>query len=241
MEEDFGVVMIVAGLKRRGRGPFRGGTPKNVFQTISVGEGIGGRLPDQADKFKARKYAAVDPKYGSISEAARFRDNIHARKQEWKLQQMRDQGITLIPEGIKPTVKKLLERGVKARHINIDMPEYGIGKYFFDEQFMLGLNKLLLPNGKIFLTTETRETGESLGFNAKKAGFSYRELKPIRVGQERRAAIRTDTMRLLQSPFNKLTPSDEPARTFYRFELTKSLKKAIPNKAERRKWPNGGR
>jgi len=197
------------GLTRRG--PFKKSASKNVFQTVDVGTGKGRWILEQAKKFPNRKYAVVDPKY-------RRGGDLHSTGQR-----MAKHGIHVHPEGLQSFIEFMLKNNKKTRHINIDMPgqELSIPLFNFPKLFE-ALPKILMPNGKIYFSTEDLAVRDYIHQFASIYGFKSRELRKFGADDP---AKRTPTMRLFH------------VMDVFRIEVTFGLKKAVPNKQVRIKWP----
>jgi len=200
-------------------GPFRGPAPRGVFQTIEVGSGRGEFVESRAEKHPHRRYAAVEPNYapGSLSEVMNIRRE--------KLRQQPN--ISLYSQRIEHALDEMRKEGIRARHMNIDMPipieartEY---LKMWKKIFELAPH-ILLPNGSIFVSSESTETLKTISEMARKAGFRVRALKPI---QESAKTRRTYFMEYFHDSEYKI----------HRLQITFGLKKAIPKKWGRRNWP----
>ncbi len=221
------------GLKRRGKGPFRGATPKGIIQTVDVGTGMPIGFLKKTRENPQRKYAIVEPLYGkkSLIRAMLARDPHRVtflktiRKRSKVLEK---RGVIVRAEKIRDFIKRMVREGIRTRYVNIDMPAPAgiiIDSYGFRELFKKA-PEVLLPNGKIFISCENDFLLGILKNRAQKEGLKVRWLKKLHP-----KAARTKYQK-------QFTAEGHP---IFRLEITYGLKKAIPNKAERRKWPNGGR
>src|SRR3989338_10450159 len=89
---------------------------------------------------------------------------------------------------------------------------------------------ILLPNGKIFLLSHSEEELENLKFWARHLGLKAGKVSGVRLSE---AVARSDAAKeeaRLHGRFN--IPID-----FYRLEITYGLKKAFPDKGQRKNWP----
>lgn len=96
--------------------PFKGPTPEGVIQTVSIGEGDGKYLMRQGNKFPARKYLAVDPRYGGE----------FGEYQKVDPQTLLEAGVHTSSKKTIPALDELLEKGRRVRHFNFDMPDVKI-------------------------------------------------------------------------------------------------------------------
>jgi tRNA G46 methylase TrmB len=238
------------GLKNKRResnklGPFRGPTPPNVFQTVDVGTGKGDHIRRQAEQFKGRKYVAVDPLY-SLSRTQSELDNPSraARSVEGAVELSRIRrvtqgvnelvmsGVTVYPKAILDIVTHMRQAGLKTRHFNIDMPNDQLDKHcrrydFYEyEKWFKQLPSVLFPNGKIFVTSESEATLREIEESAKQAGLKTRR-RPNLSHSIPLDKLRTGSMRVYVQKGNEIK----------RLEITFGLKKAIPDKKQRRNWP----
>lgn len=263
------------GLKRRGKGPFRGPSPQNVFQTVDVGTGRGYRLESIAKRFPNRKYVAVE---------RLFRYPEH----EWsgsttsppRIPALKKAGVVVMPQDLRTFIDYMKRHGQRTRYINFDMPipggfthikEYLRDRYGFRKLFA-NVPHILLPNGKIFVKTENLDFIGFLQRLAERQGLKTRPPLRINVADIKRSIGSTQT---IYAPAKQLKPNkvramidkvetrtEKSARRtqegmgnsetfgghpitsfmadkfgFYVLEITYGLKKAIPNKKKRRRWP----
>ena len=184
----------------------------------------------QAERFPKRKYAAVDYLLGPAS----FFSSNRARLQ--------GKGVR-VGETVQEFLQGMIARKERARHLNMDMP------YPFDtsaysstsrEAFVHALNVLphvLLPNGKLFVTSESLLTIHMIQELAAKKGFSVRRLRVIPPlyppgYTPKHARELREKHPDYYHPGMTWTFADAP---IYRLEITYNLKKAIPSKDARRK------
>jgi hypothetical protein len=206
---------------------FRGAARGKIFQTVDLGAGRGEYIERQSQKFPRRKYAAVDFLLGH----ANFFNNDRRRLQA--------KGV-VVGTDAREFLDQMIREHRKTRHLNMDMP-YPIDTSAYASQstaaFEHALNvlpKILLPNGKFFVTSESLFTIEHMQRLAIKKGFSARMRKPILP---------------IVSPGHRLPPTGQEKypqhyrtqimRNFahsmlYRLEIIYNLKKAFPKKAERK-------
>ena len=193
---------------------FRGPTPRNYFQTVSVGEGAGWYLERQAKKHPKRKYLAVDPY------PVREIDETTAREAIRRLQKA---GVQVLRERIIPAMDKLIRQRKKVRHFNIDMPntEEEHAPFGFN-QFFEKAKKLLLPNGKVFVTSTDTEFLERLAQKARASGFSTR--RPFQMHER--------SLRKTQWILDVYTHTDQIPSIL---ECTLRLKTVFPKKWQRKR------
>lgn len=192
--------------------PFKGPVPKRVLQTIDIGSGnLATRLSaNKTERFPDRKYLLVDPEF-KVPAFTTIRENI-----------------MLTPFTAEKTLLELRNFGIRTRHINIDMPSPK-QEYNFEKVFEI-LPSVLLPNGKVFVTTEDKKRIEEFQSLARRFGFSfaYSEIPEHEIKQKSKHGGLT--------PTQKIVIIDE--KPIYKLELTYRLKTAYPNKETRRNWPN---
>lgn len=194
--------------------PFYGRTNRNRIQTLDYGSGAGEYLKRQKQNNPARNYAVVDQLYAS------------GNALEKRARELESHGIRVSPS-IEELIHELRAEGTKVRHFNIDMP-YGLQfahghdkKVHFFHSILEAIPKVLLPNGKLWITTESHSNLEELAKMAKVAGLKVRELKSFDKEKFPRMQLRTETMR------------NTKYSVIYRLEITYGLKKAIPRKYDR--------
>src|SRR3989338_4976781 len=125
--------IISMGLKRIGKGPFRGPTAWNLHQTLDIGAGeLANYARQQAIRFPNRKYAAVDP----LARVAEFGN----------LRVFRKPALEAMDDALK--------EGLKFRHINLFMPEMKLKKPKYFREILKRAKKVMLPNGKIFIGSD---------------------------------------------------------------------------------------
>ena len=149
------------GLKRIGKGPFRGPTKGKLFQTWDIGADKPAEyIVQQAKKFPRRQYIAVDPNIEIQS-----RGNIRVFK--------------------KPALEALddvVKKGLKLRHINMFMPEWQLLNFDYFRKILNKAKKVMLPNGKFFVGVEANSIDSWSGTGVfanifKEEGFSLRKPK----------------------------------------------------------------
>ncbi|MEK6958341.1 MAG: hypothetical protein AABW99_05175, partial [archaeon] len=112
------------GLKRRGKGPFRGATPKGIIQTVDVGTGMPIGFLKKTRENPQRKYAIVEPLYGkkSLIRAMLARDPHRVtflktiRKRSKVLEK---RGVIVRAEKIRDFIKRMVREGIRTRYVNI--------------------------------------------------------------------------------------------------------------------------
>ncbi|MBI5553598.1 MAG: hypothetical protein HY917_02545 [Candidatus Diapherotrites archaeon] len=154
------------GLKKTGKGPFRGPTPANVFQTVHVGSGSARRELSSAKGSPQRRYAAVDPQYAS-SPSLRVAGRMLA-----------EAGMFVAGEKIIDFVARMKAGQLKARHLQFLMPFPNAGFYALGELFR-ELPSVLFPNGKVFFYSEDKDFLNAAGQLARSNGFSVKRVKEL--------------------------------------------------------------
>lgn len=250
------------GLKKNKKpGLFRGETPKNVFQTVDIGTGKGGRLWSIAKKFQKRKYAAVDPEFWDRFDGSG----------------LNEAGVLVSAKTALGFIEEMKQRGLKTRHMNVDMPSppewveggktrkwekdlYNFKKIFQEAQYVL------LPNGKIFIKTEDANYVQKIKQYAEEAGLKTRPIIHItglwemykeqlkRIGKQIESVQASNLVPPLKEEkieqlrrkqlTLRVTFSGHPVTNFmaehehfYLLEITFGLKKAFPEKSKRKNWP----
>lgn len=142
--------------------PFKGPTPEGVFQTVDVGSGGAEWIRQRAVKSKGRKYVVVEP-------------HLAGEKLRWLKDNLEHCGVIVKPVKISGFIDEMESHGLRARHINIDMPDTGgVEKkdvYDFGKLFSHARN-ILVPGGKIFISSENKSFLERLTAQAKNHGFA---------------------------------------------------------------------
>lgn len=139
-------------------GPFRGPTPEGVIQTLDVGVGIrdedGGpkRFKTNVEKHREREYLGID-EYLRFPEVG----------QNFKLERIR----------FLEKILELIKEGKKVRSINFTYPMRFISSYELNKIFPL-LSEVLLPNGKVFVTSEDLDFVRHFIGLARNAGYAIR-------------------------------------------------------------------
>ncbi|MDO8537953.1 MAG: hypothetical protein Q7S21_03650 [archaeon] len=195
--------------KRKLTTAFRGPTPENVFQIVDYGAGRGQSVEARKNKHPERNYAAVDPYF---------------RNDEERFRELQKKGIIVFPGRMLSFIRKMKRNGQKTRHVTIEMPyEYITLENEYDfRKFLKEVPNFLLPNGKVFITSEYYNTLINLQKISKRLGYKTRWLKSITNGNQiKHSPTMASIFRLDTS--------------IYRLEITFGLKKAIPSKYERRK------
>jgi hypothetical protein len=199
--------------------PFRGPTPKKVFQTVDVGSGLGEYVLGRTRRFPRRKYVAVEYQYGPEGKFDSVK-NVYPKV-------LKKKGVRVFGGYFHEFAREMVEKGLKTRHISVIMPYPSVGIEY--SSFVLNLGRIiewapriLLPNGKIFLLTEKETVRNWMELMARNFGMKTRRLRTLRDPREKQD---TETLQNF---------SGEPV---YRLEITQGLKKAVPDKSKRRKWP----
>ena len=199
-------------------GPFRGSTPKGVVQTLDVGTGESERFLAKARGQRNRQYVSVDP--GTLSYRM---DNVEA-----------------VQDFVLEYLKNCIALRTRFRNINFDMPQPSVEAYDFNQVFDL-LPKVLLPNGKVYITSEVPGFLEQLKKIADLKGFSSR-LQPLlseaakkQIFERIRLGIKPELNGVPMTPFMEKMFN----KGLYRLEVTYSLKQAFSNDRQRRGvWPH---
>ncbi len=164
-----------------GKRPFKGAAPGRVFQTIDVGSEGEEWLVGRARKFKDRKYAVANP---------RFREP----ELQYIVKHLQEHGIAVKAMGLSQLVDEMESRGWRTRNVNIDMPDTGgtdrKDLYDFPKLFSHAKN-ILLPGGKIFMSSENRQFLARVSGEAAKHGVKSR----VRPALDSPRAMRTEYMK----------------------------------------------
>ncbi|MFH0970316.1 MAG: hypothetical protein V1776_02540 [Candidatus Diapherotrites archaeon] len=194
------------------RRPFRGPTPKNVYQTVDLGTGgdrhwnSHGKLIDSFLRRRARrnpnrKYIAID------EELSKYYPTAFTTIPN----------VQIVSRRAFPFLEEMIRKNLRTRHINIDMPlTVGFGSTV--HAAITNASRLLLPNGKIFITTENDDNVQKIKELAHKCGLKFRELKNLPLNAKDRRTRYT---------------SFYQRKTIRRIEITYPLKKAFPKKEDR--------
>ena len=212
--------------KKEGRkfppGPFRGSPPSKIYQTVDLGSGTAAYIKRQATKFKKRKYAAVDPTYGGPHGFYSSRYDVHVSLYEL--------GVDSYPTTFEEFIDIMKKDGLKTRHLNIDMPTFispNSTKGFV--QLLKNLPHILIPNGKIYITSEMEDVIKKTGRLAMEHGLRVRRFPALNL--DRIEVKKTLTMKgYAEQKIMSIPP-------IYRLEITYGLKKAVLDKKQRKKWP----
>lgn len=191
------------GLTKR---PFRGKTPVNVFQMVEFGAGGAHNIASLAYKHKNKHFIAVDPIY--------------------KKTKINTFGMPKSTRTMESFIKEMKRRGVVARSLMIRGPnpdEMRARKIKLEVLFKEAHN-ILIPNGKIYITSEFPEVLDLVEFLAKDNGLKVRARKKIKYPK-------SDIER----------QSIEYGRPVYMSEITYGLKTAFPGigreaKSKRHNW-----
>lgn len=213
---------------RRSDRPFRGPTPKGVFQTVDLMSGGPGRFLKETKTGRSSGFWVVDNSMKFPRRNYAFADK-GIRRWSWFVSGNR----TVYAGDIHKFLSWMAKNKIKTRHINIEMPrprlkremhvfetEVGFDQLF--EKALVRAKSVLYPNGKIFVTSEEAPALEAAASIAKKYGFSVRAPKSL---SEQEKQKRSEfTRRYIKSDIRLL-------------ELTYGLKTAFPKKKVRKKWP----
>ncbi len=174
--------------------------------------------------YSRRKNRLADPKFREMAE--NFRSRALA---------LNDRGVTIIPSESTRFLHRMVEKNWKTRSIFIEMPhpnmfanplplreKFDPFVHFFKMVCDVA-PKVLLPNGKIYLTTERPEFVSAIETVARERGLSFRRRPSLAAEQAR---WRTETTQAMS----------ERGNTIFQVEVTLPLKKVFPKKSERRDW-----
>lgn len=265
----FYVVMTVTRKKRLRSGP----TAPNVIQTVDIGACDGECQLKQArkdhrwaEKWKKtdewthhgnhldsmlkpfRRRVVVDPKLNE--DAIYYR---HRRGRETAAE-LKEAGVEVVGEELSEYIDHMKREGLKARSFNLDMPipdtsDYGdesvVTMYGLDTLFSEAAN-VLVPNGKIFVTSEHKKTLQKIIDEAKKHGLRVRRRydrdsrkrteilslprfydQDTKNGDEdSKQRLRTPWMRNVADPADGAKEKSREDTHIYRIEITYGLKKA---------------
>lgn len=183
---------------KRGKRPFRGAAEGKVYQTLDVGAGKGRRIAKQAAKFPNRKYAIAD-----------FAARPIGKKNVRVFQKAADRALD-----------KAAEEGLKFRHVNMDMPAGDLLDAKYVKGMLRKLKKVLLPNGKIFISTNDVPHWAGMRKIFEEEGFALsKKARKVRFGEY------TDSMHGVESSAGKF--DNRPGlHNFWRFSATFTLKEA---------------
>lgn len=157
--------------------PFRGPLKPKDIQTIDAGAGFGDYVFTQASRFnstnprKRRRYAAVEPFmqeviYGSSKKMPRdemdrkivIRNTQRLREGYTRLKSLSN--VEIVPYEIVPFMREMIQKNRRTRHLSINMP-FQLENYNFEQFFKL-LPRVIYPNGKVFITSESRFSLEKI-------------------------------------------------------------------------------
>ncbi|QQR92152.1 MAG: hypothetical protein IPJ89_03250 [Candidatus Iainarchaeum archaeon] len=210
---------------------FRGAARGRVFQTVDLGAGKGEYIERQSRRFPNRKYAAVDFLLGP----EKFFDAVGQR--------LHKNGVG-VGDDVTTFLRQMIERKEKTRHLNMDMPyPFDTSAYASESQraFKSALEmipRVLLPNGKFYITSESSWTIRLMQKLAEKQGFAARQLRtiPPLSSSDLLTTAQQRALRMKQPdyyhPGMVWAFANQP---IYRLEITYNLKKALPSKDARRK------
>lgn len=210
--------------RRNGKGPFRGPTPPKVFQTLDAGAGKGEYIERLALRSPQRKYAAADIRYAIPGAPV-----IPGKGAGIYAKRLGNSGVATYGE-MGETIEEFIQKGIRTRHVNMDFPYPWSAKGGFKYERMFGrlLEKIpfvLLPNGHFFITSEDAHTVVRMEEIAHKMGFKTRRLSPLALEKHKK------------KPGTMLQTFAKTGYPVYRLRITMGLKKAIPQKEKRKRWP----
>lgn len=208
---------------------FRGATRGNVFQTVDLGAGTGSYIERQAERFPKRKYAAVDY---ALDYSGFFGSN-RVRLQKKGVQ---------VGGDIREFLEMMAAKGIRTRHLNMDMP-YPVDSSIYSSSSIEAfkhvirlLPRVLLPNGKLYVTSEDHLTIEHLQRLAMQDGFAVRQRKAISpLTTEKNPLTRRLILEKYPNYYRTSTMRGFANVPLYRLEITYNLKKAFPKKEVRRR------
>jgi hypothetical protein len=148
--------------------PFKGGTREKVIQTLDIGAGFPILTGQSARKYPDRKSLAVDPVYGKEDRYAYLGGRSSYRVGE-TLDFIKRVGLNYSSLTAIEAIDNLIKNGTKVRHVNFKMPHPG--QNYDLENVFHRLKKVLLPNGKVFMSSEKLPFLEKVASIAKKEGY----------------------------------------------------------------------
>lgn len=150
---------------------FKGPHKKGDIQTVDAGAGFGDYVFRQASQFgstrptQRRRYAAVEPFmsgaiYGFSKKLPQdpldrqivIRNIIRLKEGYRKLKSIPT--VEIVPYEVVPFMREMISNKRKTRHLSINMP-FHLENYDFKQLFTL-LPKVIYPNGKVFITSESK-------------------------------------------------------------------------------------
>jgi len=217
-------------VKKKKVGDFRGPTPKKIIQTVDVGSGTGEYPELQAIRHRKRRYVVVDPKYEEGT------DFWFSEMGQERLRDLKAAGVEVKGDSLGDFVDNMIKDGVRARHFNVDIiPLAAIEE---DLEKLFGqISDVLLPNGKVFFTSDQKGDLEEIQKMALRNGLKTRKISTLPDIEPENQ--RTWWMRKLARTKKKThrisdESTGEPYGTIYRLEVTHGLKKAFPEKTVRK-------
>lgn len=171
------------GARPASRKLFRGPTPPNVIQTLDIGSCTGDYLVKRArknskqEKNIPRKYAAVDPLYEHTIDLARVRgkqiyiSNI--------IERLKKNNILTSSKMAHEFIQELAQKGMKVRHVNFQMPHPEQENNYNFREIFSSLKKVLLPEGKVFMSSEQSQFLARIVESAKSEGYIVSEQKTL--------------------------------------------------------------
>lgn len=219
--------------KRRPIGSYK---PGAQFDIVELGAGRANLATNGSRIRKGKKVVLVDVAYSRRKNRladAKFREM--AEDFRSRALHLQDRGVTIVPVDSTRFLHRMIDRGWKTKSIFIEMPhpnmfanplplreKYDPFVHFF-KMVCDVVPKVLLPNGKIYLTTERPEFVTAIETVARERGLSFRQLPSL---DPERAKWRTETTQAMSARGN----------TIFQVEVTYPLSKAFPSKAARREW-----
>ncbi len=173
-----------------------------------------------AERFPSRKYAVVD---FELAHNAMLRHLLAGPNPK---------RISVYADGNEETLGGMIRKRKRTKNLNWDMPnEFGMydfspGLWHEVRAVMKLLPMVLLPNGKLYMTTEYSQLKELIERDAPALGLGLR----IGIMPPREAEKRTEYTNRINGQRKKI----------YKIELTYRLKQAYPRKSERRKLTGQG-
>lgn len=177
-----------------------------VLQTVDFGSGMHAEnfIFKQAGKYPNRTYAAVDPVLKAYSKNKRYANLFIS----WK--------------HADEFLREMRELGLKTKHVNMDMPNPMVMLSILRAVFR-NISFILVPNGKIFVTTEDHNGAKHIQEIARMYDLTTRKIVQLSAEEVDR---RTHFSHLIHNhPLGK--------KPIYRVEITYPLRKAYPQKRDR--------
>ena len=201
--------------------------PPRTFEAVEFGAGNAGWINHQAKRTPQRLFIAVDPAYKPRG----YHDFKHVQ---------RPKGSPLLTSSktMEAFIDSMKERGLRTRKISIRFPPsifvgYPLLKW---EKLFRELDHILLPNGKVTITTETGNILDIVKKLAVKHKLSVRGPKKISL-QTHDKSLKGKRSRIVvpkseNELFDAMMPEEQGPWTI---ELTRGIKKEFPEKWQRRR------